>query len=79
MRSFVFSVDQIYGPNVKQIEARKMGLVGHVACVGEYRNACRDFVLNSEGKGPFERPRREWKNGIKMDLTDVRQVGCRLD
>ena len=37
---FMFCVDQIYKPNIKLIQSRKRTLAGHVAYVGEYRNAC---------------------------------------
>jgi len=35
-------------------------MVGHVARVGEMRNACSVLVGESEGKRPLGRPRREW-------------------
>jgi hypothetical protein len=41
---------------------------GHVARMGEKRNAYRIFVGNPEGKRPLGRPRRRWVNNIKMDL-----------
>jgi hypothetical protein len=41
---------------------------GHVARMGEKRNAYRILVGNPEGKRPLGRPRRRWEDNIKMDL-----------
>jgi hypothetical protein len=42
--------------------------------MGEGRNVYRVFLVGKpEGKRPLERPRRRWKDGIKMDL---REIGC---
>ncbi|KAJ4437415.1 hypothetical protein ANN_17559 [Periplaneta americana] len=46
-------------------------IVGHVARMGESRNAYRMIVGRPEGKRPLERPRRRWENNIKMDLRGV--------
>jgi len=35
---------------------------------GEYRDVHRTLVGTPEGKRRLERPRRNWKNGIKLDL-----------
>jgi len=45
----------------------------HVARMGERRGVYRVLVRKPEGKRPFGRPRRRWKNNIKMDLQEV---GC---
>jgi hypothetical protein len=45
---------------VRTIKSRKMRLAGHVAWMGEKRNAYRILVGNSEGKRPLGRPRRGW-------------------
>ncbi|KAJ4447441.1 hypothetical protein ANN_09448 [Periplaneta americana] len=47
-------------------------MAGHVAHMGESRNAYRVLVGRSEGKRPLERPRRKWEDNIKMDLREVR-------
>ncbi|KAJ4438304.1 hypothetical protein ANN_14243 [Periplaneta americana] len=47
--------------------------VGHVAHMGESRNAYRVLVGRSEEKSPLGRPRCRWEDNIKMDL---REVGC---
>ncbi|KAJ4443159.1 hypothetical protein ANN_04809 [Periplaneta americana] len=45
---------------------------GHVARMGESRNAYRVLVGRPEGKRPLGRPRRRWEDNIKMDLREVR-------
>jgi hypothetical protein len=51
-------------PNIiRMIESRRMRWAGHVARMGETRNAYRIMV----GK-PLGRPRRRWVDNIKMDL-----------
>jgi hypothetical protein len=42
--------------------------VGHVARMGEKRNAYTLLVGKPEGKKPLGRPRCRWINNIKMDL-----------
>jgi hypothetical protein len=42
------------------IKCRRMRWTGHVARMGERRNAYRLLVENPEGKRPLERPRRRW-------------------
>ncbi|KAJ4438366.1 hypothetical protein ANN_14308 [Periplaneta americana] len=44
---------------------------GHVARMGESRNAYRVLVGRPEGKRPFGMPRRRWEDNIKMDLKEV--------
>jgi hypothetical protein len=39
--------------------------------MGEKRNACRILVGKPEGKGLLGRPRRRWKENIKMDLREI--------
>ena len=40
---------------------------GHVARMGERRAAYRYLVGKPDGKRPLERPRRRWKDNIKME------------
>ena len=47
--------------------------MGHVARMGERRGVYRVLVGKFEGKRPLGRPRRRWKNNIKIDLQEV---GC---
>jgi len=46
--------------------------VGHVACMGDRRGACRVLVDRPEGNGLF---RCKWEKNIKMDLQELGWVG----
>jgi hypothetical protein len=46
--------------------------------MGEGRNVYRILVGKPEGKRPLERPRRRWKDVIKMDLMEI-GWGCGVD
>jgi hypothetical protein len=48
-----------------------MRLVGHVARMGEKRNACWLLVGKPEERRPLGRPRRRWLDNIRMDLVEV--------
>jgi hypothetical protein len=56
---------------IRIMKERRMRWAGHVARVGEERNACRLLVVKSEGRGPLGRPRRRWLNNIRMDIVEV--------
>jgi hypothetical protein len=56
---------------IRQIKSRRMRWAGHVACMGEGRNAYRVLMREPEGKRPLEKPRHRWKDGIKMDLREI--------
>jgi hypothetical protein len=45
---------------------RRMRWAGHVARMGEKRNACRILVGKPEGKRPLGRQRRRWVDNIKI-------------
>ncbi|KAJ4429807.1 hypothetical protein ANN_22011 [Periplaneta americana] len=61
-------------PNIiRNLKSRRLRWAGHVARMGESRNAYRVLVGRPEGKRPLGRPRRRWEDNIKMDL---REVGC---
>jgi hypothetical protein len=45
---------------IRIIKPRRMKWMGHVARMGEKRNACRLLVGKPEGKRPLGRPRRTW-------------------
>jgi hypothetical protein len=53
------------------IKSRRMRWAGHVARMGEKRNAYRILVGKPEGKRPLGRPRRRWEDNIKMDLREI--------
>jgi hypothetical protein len=51
---------------IRIIKSRRMRWAGHVAQMGEKRNAYRLLV----GK-PLGRPRRRWVDNIKMDILEI--------
>jgi hypothetical protein len=53
------------------IKSRRMRLAGHVARIGETKNAYRILVGKPEGKRPLGRPRCGWVDNIKMDLRET--------
>jgi hypothetical protein len=53
------------------IKSRRMRWTGHVARMGEKRNACRILVVKPEGNRPLGRPRSGWLDNIKMDLREI--------
>jgi hypothetical protein len=63
-------------PNiVRVIKSRRMKWVGHVARMVEGRGVYRVLVRKPEGRRPLGRPRRRWKDNIRMDLREV-ACGC---
>jgi hypothetical protein len=48
-----------------------MRWAGHVARMGEKRNAYRLLVGKPEGWRPLGRPRHRWLDTIRMDLVEV--------
>jgi hypothetical protein len=52
-----------------------MRFEGHVARMGEKRNANRKLVGKPERKRPLRRPRCRWLNNIKMDLRKIEWGG----
>jgi hypothetical protein len=64
--------DLYFSPStITIIKARRMRWAGHIARMGEKRNAYRLLVRKPEGRRPLERPRRKWLNNIRMDLVEV--------
>jgi hypothetical protein len=53
------------------IKSRKMRWTGHVARMGEKRNAYRILVVKPEGMRPLGRPKRRWVDNIKIDLREI--------
>jgi len=45
--------------------------MGHVARMGETRNAYKTLVGKPEGKKSFGRPRLRWDGNITMDLWEI--------
>jgi hypothetical protein len=69
---------------IRIIKSRRMRWVGHMARMGEKRNAYRLVVGNPEGKRPLGRPRHRWVDNIRMDLGeagwgDVDWIGLAMD
>jgi hypothetical protein len=60
---------------IRMIKSRRMRWVGHVARMGEMRNAYRILVGKPEGKRPLGRPIRMWVDNIKMDLREIGRDG----
>ncbi|KAJ4444371.1 hypothetical protein ANN_06163 [Periplaneta americana] len=56
---------------IRNIKSRRLRWAGHVARMGESRNAYRVLVGRPEGKRPLGRPRHRWEDNIKMDLREV--------
>jgi hypothetical protein len=56
---------------IKIIKSGRMKWAGHIARMGEKRNAYRLLVGKPEGKRPLGRLRRRWVYSIRMDLGEV--------
>jgi hypothetical protein len=56
---------------IRIIKSKRMRWAGHVARMGEKRNAYRLLVGKPEGKRPIGRPRRRRVDNIRMDLGEV--------
>jgi hypothetical protein len=67
---FCFIVGECSSPN-RMIKSRRMRCAGHVACMGEKRNAYRILVGKPEGRRPLGRPRHRWVDNIKIDLSEI--------
>ncbi|KAJ4444051.1 hypothetical protein ANN_05840 [Periplaneta americana] len=60
---------------IRNIKSRRLRLAGHIARMGESRNAYRVLIGRPEGKRPLGRLRRRWEDNIKMDLRDLGHDG----
>jgi hypothetical protein len=56
---------------IRIIKSRRMEWAGHLALMGEKRNASRLLVGMSEGKRPLGRPRHKWIDIIKVVRIEV--------
>ncbi|KAJ4442286.1 hypothetical protein ANN_12154 [Periplaneta americana] len=56
---------------IRNIKSRRLRWAGLVPCMGESRNGYRVLVGRPEGKRRLGRPRRRWKDNIKMDLREM--------
>jgi hypothetical protein len=59
---------------IRQVKSRRMRWAGLVARMREERKVYKVLVGKPEGKRPLVRPRRRWKDGVRMDL---RKIGLR--
>jgi hypothetical protein len=50
---------------------RRMRWAGHVARIGEKRNACSLLVGKPEGNRPLGSPRCRWVSNVKIDLLQI--------
>jgi hypothetical protein len=57
---------------IQVIKLRRIRLVGHVAQMGEVRNAYSILVGKPEGKRPFRRPRDRYEDNITIDFREIR-------
>jgi hypothetical protein len=53
------------------MKSRRMRWPGHVAGMGEKRNAYKLLVGKPERSRPLGRPRHRWLDNIRMDLVEV--------
>jgi len=58
---------------LRAIKLRRMRWAGNIARMGEKTGVYRVLVGTPEGKRPLGRPRRSWKDNIKMDFQEL---GC---
>jgi hypothetical protein len=56
---------------IRMIKSRRIRWTGHVARMGEKRNAYRILVGKPEGKRPLGGPRRRWEDNIKINLKEI--------
>jgi hypothetical protein len=56
---------------IRMVKSRRMRWTGHVARIGEKRNAYRLLMGKPEGRRPLGRPRRRWVDNIRMDLRGM--------
>jgi hypothetical protein len=57
------------------MKSRRMRWAGHVARMGETRNAYRILMGMPEGKRQLGRPRRRWVDNFKIDLGEIGRDG----
>jgi hypothetical protein len=63
----------------REIKSRRMRWVRHVTRMEGERNVCKVVMGRPEGKRPLGRPRRRWKDGIRMDLREIGWENFRVD
>jgi hypothetical protein len=64
--------DLYSSPNIIQVnKSRIMSLGGHVADIGEKRNAYRILMGQAKRKRQLARSKRRWEDNIKVDLQVI--------
>jgi hypothetical protein len=59
-------------PNIiRMTTSRRMRWMGHVARIGEMRNAYKILVGKPEGKRPLGRLRHKWEVNIRVVLKEI--------
>jgi hypothetical protein len=56
---------------IRMTKSRRIRWTGHVAQMGEKRNAYRVLMGKPEGKMPPGRPRHRWVDNIKIYLREI--------
>jgi hypothetical protein len=56
---------------IRIIKPRRMRWAGHIARMGEKRNAYRLLLGKPDGRRLLGRPRRRWLDNIRKDLVEV--------
>jgi hypothetical protein len=56
---------------IRMIKSMRMRWAGHIARIGEKRNACRILVGKPEEKSSLGRPRCRWMDNIKIILKRI--------
>jgi len=68
MRSFI---TYMFHTNINVIKSKRTKLAGHVACIGEIRNAYKIFIRKTEGNRQLGGSSRRWEHNIRMDLREI--------
>jgi hypothetical protein len=56
-------------PNIiRIIKSRRMILMGHVALMGDMRNALNILVGKPEGKRPLRRAKHRWEENVRREV-----------
>jgi hypothetical protein len=66
-------LQNVYFPQntIRTINSRRIRWIRHIACREEKRNEYRVLVAKPEEIRPLGRPRRRWKDNIKMDIREI--------
>jgi hypothetical protein len=56
---------------IRVIILRRMRWEGHVACMGQMRNAYKILAGKPEGRRPLGRPMHRWEDNIRKDFREI--------